>query len=133
MTSYSMRVKTHLTTTRLMAAVLAAVLMIVTLPAIADADSHPDFSEPHAHALLLHAETIPNPGVPGPPLFPIGYERCVDLAAGEALPRNSHHGTLHTGRAGQALAQAGHLVVPFTCGEEVDGYVAMVRAALGLD
>ena len=120
-------------TTRGSAAVIAALLLLAVLPATADASSHPDFSKPHAHALLLHAETIPNPGFPGPPLFPIGYERCVDLAGSQALPRNNHHGTVHTGRAGAALAGAGHLVVPYTCGEQVDGYIAEVRAAFGLD
>ena len=119
--------------TSLTAAALTALLMVVALPATADASSHPDFSKPHAHALLLHAETIPNPGFPGPPLFAIGYERCVDLAGGQALPRNNHHATVHTGRAGTALAGAGHLVVPYTCGEQVDGYIAEVRAAFGLD
>ena len=81
-------------------------------------------------ALLIHAETVANPGVPGPPLFPIGFERCVDLAGRNALPANNHHRSVHTGNAGGALAGAGHLVVPYSCGEGVDGYIAMVRAAL---
>lgn len=133
MTRDTMQTRTRTTLTGLTAAALAALLIVATLPTPAEASSHPDFSKPHAHALLLHAETVPNPGFPGPPLFPIGYERCVDLAGGQALPRNNHHNTVHTGRAGAALAGAGHLVVPYTCGEQVDGYIAQVRAAFGLD
>ncbi len=124
---------TERATIRGLAAVIAALLLLAVLPAAADADSHPDFSLPHAHALLLHADTVANPGEEGPPSFAIGYVRCVDLAGAEALPMNNHHSTVHTGRAGRALAHAGHLVVPFRCGEEVDAYIAMVREALGLD
>jgi hypothetical protein len=118
--------------TRVLGLLTAVLLLLGTMPSSADADAHPDFSQPHAHALLLHATTVPNPG-PGPIAFPIAYERCVDLAGGNALPANNHHRTLHTGNAGGAVAGAGHLVVPFSCGDGVDGYVALVRDALGLD
>jgi hypothetical protein len=120
------------TTTRVLVLLAAVLLLLGTMPSSADADAHPDFSQPHAHALLLHATTVPNPG-PGPIAYPIAYEGCVDLAGGNALPANNHHRSVHTGNAGAALAGAGHLVVPLSCGEAVDAYVAVVRDALGLD
>jgi hypothetical protein len=120
------------TTTRVLVLLTTVLLLLGTMPSSADADAHPDFSQPHAHALLLHATTVPNPG-PGPIAYPIAYERCVDLAGGKALPANNHHRSVHTGNAGAALAGAGHLVVPLSCGEAVDAYVALVRDALGLD
>jgi hypothetical protein len=44
---------------------------------------------------------------------PVGFRKCVDLAAGRKLPLNAHHAHLHTGRAGEALFEkAGHVVVP---------------------
>ena len=44
---------------------------------------------------------------------PIGFRRCVELAAGRALPLNAHHDHAHFGTAGAALsARAGHFVVP---------------------
>jgi len=36
---------------------------------------------------------------------PIGFEKCVDLAAGRALPLNAHHEHAHTGRAGDAISR----------------------------
>jgi hypothetical protein len=44
---------------------------------------------------------------------PIGFRRCVDLAAGQALPLNAHHAHVHTGTAGEALRdKAGNFAVP---------------------
>lgn len=116
---------------RLAALAAVAALLLGTAPAQAQVQP-PDFDQPHAHALLLHATTIPNPG-PGPIAFATDYVRCVDLAGGNALRSNNHHPTMHTGQAGASLYQAGHLVVPFSCGAEVDAYVAFVRDAFGLD
>lgn len=54
---------------------------------------------PHGHILLL--------GLDGDDV-----RHCVDLAAGRALPLNAHHDRVHVGRAGRALARAGHAVAP---------------------
>jgi hypothetical protein len=44
---------------------------------------------------------------------PVGFRRCVDLAAGLALPLHAHHDTIHLGRAGEMLrSKAGNFVVP---------------------
>jgi hypothetical protein len=73
----------------------------------------------HPHALLIGAETVPNPDYPasGPPAFPVSWERCVDLAGGAPLPKANHHNTVHQGSAGAALFRAGHMVVPLTCAQ----------------
>ena len=60
----------------------------------------------HPHMLVLGLE-LDGDGEP------VGFRKCVDLAAGQALPLNAHHAHAHTGRAGNALAtRAGHFVVP---------------------
>jgi hypothetical protein len=44
---------------------------------------------------------------------PVGFRKCVELAAGQALPLNSHHEHVHFGTAGEALfSLAGHGVAP---------------------
>ena len=94
---------------RITATLAAMLLAIGLLAAPAAASDHSGHEvPPHGHMLLLHA-TWTGPGV-GPGTMPTSYARCVDLAAG----RNNaaHHDTVHTGRAGQALRGAGHLVVP---------------------
>jgi hypothetical protein len=94
----------HTTRRRRAAAILASTALAVgmlTTPGFADM--------PHEHALLLHVE-----------LEPFSYGKCVDLAGGRALRTNTHHETLHTGRAGAALHRAGHLVVPYTCAQLKD-------------
>jgi hypothetical protein len=104
-------------------ATLTAMLLAFGLLAapVAAHDGHHDSwgpMGPHAHALLLHATTVPNPDYPqaGPPVFAIAWERCVDLAGGEALPKSVHHQGIHTGKAGAALRErAGHIVVPYDC------------------
>lgn len=103
----------HTTRRRRVAAVLASTALAVgmlTTPALAD--GHPDLSKPHQHALLLDVD-----------LEPFSYGRCVDLAGGRALRTNTHHETVHQGKAGAALQRAGHLVVPYSC--------AQLEAALG--
>jgi hypothetical protein len=104
----------HQTSTRRRGAALAAAaaLAVTMLAAPAMADQGPDLSQPHRHALLLHVD-----------LESFSYASCVDLAGGNKLRTNTHHETLHTGRAGAALQRAGHLVVPYTC--------AQLEAALG--
>ena len=64
---------------------------------------------PHGHVMLLGAE------IDGEQLF---FHRCVEFAAGAALPNRAHHDSVHTGAAGGspfvqgALWNAGHIVVP---------------------
>jgi hypothetical protein len=57
----------------------------------------------HGHMLLLHIHYENGE--------PVSYGKCIDIAAGKKLDR-AHHTTIHLGRAGQALEQAGHAVVP---------------------
>jgi hypothetical protein len=46
------------------------------------------------------------------------FDRCVEFAAGMALPKTAHHESVHTGTAGGspfvqgALWDAGHIVIP---------------------
>jgi len=58
----------------------------------------------HGHVLVLGLQY----DVDGNP----SIHRCVELANGRALRNNAHHDHLHTGRAGDALDQAGHAIVP---------------------
>jgi hypothetical protein len=64
---------------------------------------------PHGHVMLLGAE------IEGGNLY---FDRCVELAAGSALPNRAHHDSVHTGVAGGspfvqgALWNAGHIVAP---------------------
>lgn len=107
--------RTRLTT------MLAAALLAIGLIA-APAAAHHDHDEswgpmgPHAHALLLNATFIPNPGPTGPPEIPGAWDRCVDLAGGRVLANSNHHTGIHEGAAGMALGiRAGHAVVPYDC------------------
>ena len=65
---------------------------------------------PHAHVLLVGGE-ITQQGT-------LVFDRCVEFAAGRALPNRGHHDSVHTGAAGGspfvqgALWDAGHIVVP---------------------
>jgi hypothetical protein len=102
---------------RSIALILATLLALSALVAPAAADEHPPgspFDHPHTHALLVGADVTwvaePEPGQP--PYIINDYRRCVDLAGGKALRTNVHHEKIHVGRAGQALAGAGHLVIP---------------------
>ena len=92
-------------TTMTVTAMLLAVGMMA-VPAMAS-----PLDDPHPHVLLLGADVIPSPGMP--PYLVTGYDKCVDLAAGEALKHNRFHTNVHFGRSGQALRAAGHIVVPF--------------------
>jgi hypothetical protein len=64
---------------------------------------------PHGHVMLLGAELGEEN------LF---FDRCVEFAAGRALPNTAHHLSVHTGVAGGspfvqgALWDAGHVVIP---------------------
>ncbi len=85
---------------------LAAITVALGVSAT-PAGAHTD--EPHAHAKLLQFQGGPDG---------LSWDKCVDLAGGQALRNNStHHDTVHTGRAGEALRAAGHNVVPYTCAD----------------
>jgi hypothetical protein len=61
---------------------------------------------PHPHVLVLGLE-LDEQGEP------VGFRKCVDLAANQPLPLNAQHQHVHFGPAGEALfAHAGHVVVP---------------------
>jgi hypothetical protein len=60
--------------------------------------------------------------------------KCVELANGRALKNNAHHDNLHTGRAGQAMARAGHAVIPTAPLPSVPwSNCAELKAAFGID
>jgi hypothetical protein len=42
----------------------------------------------------------------------VTFRRCVDVAAGKALPVHAHHDNFHAGRGGDALRAAGNFPVP---------------------
>jgi hypothetical protein len=106
-TNHTLRAPTSGRRPRRALTVLAGATLAAGMLAAPAAASGPDMSKPHPHALLLHVDMSNG----------FTYERCIDLAGGRALPRNNHHGTVHTGTAGDALKDAGHLVVPYTCAE----------------
>jgi hypothetical protein len=85
--------------------IVSVMLMIVALalPAVGQEEI-----PPHGHVKLLHADVE---GF-GPGTVIHSYAKCIDLAAEQALPLNSHHDRVHFGQAGVALRQAGHLIIP---------------------
>jgi hypothetical protein len=95
---------------------LATLLALSTLasPALADEEAEGPFDHPHTHALLIGADVTWFEEVPegAPPYEVNDYRRCVDLAGGKTLRTQAHHEKIHFGRAGRALAGAGHLVIP---------------------
>jgi hypothetical protein len=87
---------------RLSILVIVLSLMAMATPALAQ---EPAF-EPHPHMLVLGVE-LDESGEP------VGFRKCVDLAANEALPLNAQHQHVHFGTAGEHLfTNAGHVVVP---------------------
>jgi hypothetical protein len=66
---------------------------------------------PHSH-LMLTGVQLDETGD-----WPISIRKCHPLANGRALPTHAHHETVHTGRAGEALWDAGNAVVPVFLGE----------------
>ncbi len=58
----------------------------------------------HRHFLLIHADI--DDGVL------LGFQNCTELAGGQVLPNAVHHDLVHFGTAGEALSNAGHLVLP---------------------
>ena len=60
----------------------------------------------HPHVLVLGVEWDAHG-------HPVGYRKCVDLAANQPLPLRAQHQHMHFGTAGEALAvHAGHIVAP---------------------
>lgn len=58
----------------------------------------------HVHFLLIHADI--DDGVL------VGFQHCTELAGGQVLPNEVHHDLVHFGTAGEALSNAGNLVLP---------------------
>lgn len=86
-------------------AVVVATAGLVSLGAVAFAAPAQGGGTPlHGHMLVLGVKYVGDE--------PVGFRKCVDLAAGKALPLGAHHAHAHTGQAGEALAAAGHFVVP---------------------
>lgn len=87
-------------------AMLIALLSIglIGTTALAGPDHDSPF-DPHPHALVLGVE-FDESGEP------VAVQKCVDLAANQALPLNAHHSHMHFGTAGEALFSAGNVVVP---------------------
>jgi hypothetical protein len=77
----------------------------------------------HGHIMLIGAEFT---GV-GPGTVITSFRRCITLASGKALALHAHHETVHRGKAGEALRNAGNLVLPlaplspFTGCEDFEG------------
>lgn len=61
---------------------------------------------PHTHLLLTGIE-LDETGE-----WPVSIKKCRPLANGHSVPLQAHHANLHTGRAGEALWEAGNAVVP---------------------
>ena len=84
---------------------LALVLALGLLVVMAPGASAQNFVE-HPHMLVTGVE-LDEFGEP------VGFRKCIDLAAGRALPLKSHHQHMHFGTAGEMLStNAGHAVVP---------------------
>jgi hypothetical protein len=90
---------------RFPAVFLVAALLAAVSAAPVAAQEPPE----HPHMLLVHFEFDPEMGEFG---ALVGFHRCIDLAAGKALPLRAHHATVHTGVAAEALFSAGHAVIP---------------------
>lgn len=60
----------------------------------------------HSHLLLTDIE-LDESGE-----WPLSIKKCRPLANGHSVPIQAHHANLHTGRAGEALWEAGNAVVP---------------------
>jgi hypothetical protein len=82
------------------AVALVFLLGLLAVPALSQ-----EFPE-HPHVLVLGVE-LDEQGEP------VGFRKCIDLAANQALPLNAQHQHVHFGTAGEALFEkAGHVVVP---------------------
>ncbi len=87
---------------RLSVFVFVLSLMAMATPAAAQ---EPEF-EPHPHMLVIGLEFDASGE-------PVGFRKCVDLAANNPLTLEAHHQRVHFGNAGEMLfSKAGHVVVP---------------------
>jgi hypothetical protein len=87
---------------RVLMLLVAAGVVVGLQAAPAASDELPE----HPHMLVLGLE-FDETGEP------VAFRRCIDLAAGRALPLNAHHAHIHTGAAGEALrTKAGNFTVP---------------------
>ena len=86
----------------IMLTALVVLLGITAVPVAAEGHPPPPL---HGHVLILGIQFDEEDES-------ISYRKCVDLANNQALPLHVHHDTVHTGRAGQALFNAGHVVAP---------------------
>lgn len=84
---------------------LVLVLAFFVLAAVAVGVSQAELPE-HPHALVLGMQFNADGA-------PIGWRKCIDLAANQALPLNAQHEHMHFGTAGEALfTRAGNGVAP---------------------
>ena len=82
---------------------LAAMALSLGVVGVASAEEHEESA--HGHIKLLHVEYDAETHEP------VGFKKCIDVAGGN-WNSHAHHNTIHQGRAGQALQQAGHMIVP---------------------
>ena len=85
-----------------------AVALVLTIGLLLGLSAVPVLAQlpPHPHVLVLGLE-LDEQGQP------IGFHKCVDLAANQPLPLNAQHQHVHFGHAGEVLfTHAGHVVVP---------------------
>lgn len=84
------------------------VATLVTVAALAApaAAAQPDDHADHGHILVLGVETIPGTNPP----FPTAIRGCVDLAAGQAVPRSDQ---LHVDYDGGSFTErSGNIIIP---------------------
>jgi hypothetical protein len=96
---------------RVLALLTAVLIMGATAAAVSAQGKDWGDMPPHGHVMLLGAEIDEEQGK-------LYFRRCVEFAAGAALPNRAHHDSVHTGAAGGspfaqgALWNAGNIVVP---------------------
>ena len=102
-------------------AAVTGVLALLMAGSLAMADGPVE----HGHVLVLglQFDSDGNPSI----------RKCVDLANGRALRNNAHHDHLHTGRAGEALIRAGHMVIPTAPLNPLGSNCAELMAAYGIE
>jgi hypothetical protein len=110
---------------------VASALLAVTVvgPSVAEEQELPD----HPHMLVLDIELGAVDGAFGV----LGWRKCVDLAAGRAVPLHAHHAHLHVGPVNDVLFEhAGHAVVggaPLSDWEGCAGLEAALPIVFGGD
>ena len=88
-------------------ALLATLMVIGGFALVSAGWAQEELPEEHPHVLVLGLEFDGEGN-------PIGFRKCIELAAGKALRPNAHHAHMHMGTAGEALFfKAGHGVAPY--------------------